>query len=90
MVIFAGVNCKLTLVGTCCLPLKVVLGQSCPTLATPWAVALPDSCSWDSPGEDTGVGCQALLQGIFLTQGSNPGLLHCGVIPDHLSRLYEY
>ena len=25
----------------------------------------------------TGVGCHFLLQGIFLTQGSNPGLLHC-------------
>ena len=31
---------------------------------------------WDSPGKNTGVGCHALLQGIFLTQGSNPGLLH--------------
>ena len=31
----------------------------------------------DSPGKNTGVGCHALLQGIFLTQGSNPGLPHC-------------
>ena len=30
---------------------------------------------WDSPGKKTGVGCHALLQGIFLTRGSNPGLL---------------
>ena len=30
----------------------------------------------DSPGKNTGVGCHALLQGIFPTQGSNPGLLH--------------
>ena len=29
----------------------------------------------DSPGKNTGVGCHALLQGIFLTQGSNPRLL---------------
>ena len=29
-------------------------------------------CSWDSPGKHTGVGCHALLQGISLTQGSNP------------------
>ena len=29
-------------------------------------------CPWDSPGKNTGVGCHALLQGIFLTQGSNP------------------
>ena len=30
---------------------------------------------WDSPGKNTGVGCQALLQEIFPTQGSNPHLL---------------
>ena len=28
-------------------------------------------CPWDSSGKNTGVGCHALLQGIFLTQGSN-------------------
>ena len=32
---------------------------------------------WDSPGKRTGVGCHCLLQEIFLTQGSNPGLPHC-------------
>ena len=31
---------------------------------------------WNSPGKNTGVDCHFLLQGIFLTQGSNPGLLH--------------
>ena len=31
---------------------------------------------WDSPGKSTGVGCHFLLQGIFQTQGSNPGLPH--------------
>ena len=31
------------------------------------------------------VGCHALLQGIFPTQGSNPGLLHCRQILYHLS-----
>ena len=31
---------------------------------------------WDSPGKNTGVGSQSLLQGIFLTQGSNLGLPH--------------
>ena len=30
----------------------------------------------DSPGKNIGVGCHALLQGIFLTQGSNPSLLY--------------
>ena len=39
----------------------------------------------DSLGKNTGVGCHALLQGIFLTQGSNPGLLHCRQILYHLS-----
>ena len=33
-------------------------------------------CPWASPGKNTGVSCHALLQGIFLTQGSNPGLPH--------------
>ena len=32
---------------------------------------------WDFPGKDTGVGCHFLLQGLFLTQGLNPGLQHC-------------
>ena len=32
---------------------------------------------WTSPGQNTGVGSRSLLQGIFLTQGSNPGLPHC-------------
>ena len=32
---------------------------------------------WDFPGKNIGVGCHFLLQGIFPTQGSNPGLLHC-------------
>ena len=33
-------------------------------------------CPWNSPG-NTGLGFHALLQGIFPTQGLNPGLLHC-------------
>ena len=32
---------------------------------------------WYSPGQNTGVSSLSLLQGIFPTQGSNPGLLHC-------------
>ena len=32
---------------------------------------------WNSPGQNIGVGSLSLLQGIFPTQGSNPGLLHC-------------
>ena len=45
--------------------------------ATPWTVAYQGPHPWDFPGKSTGVGCHFLLQGIFLTQGSNPGLLHC-------------
>ena len=32
---------------------------------------------WNSPGQDTGVGILSVLQGIFSTQRSNPGLPHC-------------
>ena len=39
----------------------------------------------DSPGKNTGVGCHALLQGIFPTLGLNPSLLHCGWILYHLN-----
>ena len=40
---------------------------------------------WNSPGQNTGVGSCSLLQGIFPTQGSNPGLPHCGKILYQLS-----
>ena len=52
--------------------------QSCPTLCNPMDCSSPDSSvHGDSSGKNTGVGCNALLQGIFLTQGSNLGLMHC-------------
>ena len=37
---------------------------------------LGSSLHGDSPGKNAGVGCHALLHGIFPTQGSNPGLLN--------------
>ena len=37
-------------------------------------------CQWNSLGKNTRVGCHSLLQAIFLTQGSNLGLLHCRLI----------
>ena len=55
-------------------------------LVARWCLTLydPMDCSssvfyvhWNSPGKNTGVGCHALLLGIFPTQGSNPGLSHC-------------
>ena len=39
----------------------------------------------NSPGQNTGVGSLSLLQGIFPTQGSNPGLPHCKQILYQLS-----
>ena len=60
--------------------------QSCPTLFDPMDCSLPgSSVHGDSPGKNTGVGCCALLQGIFPTQGLNPGLAHCRWILYHLS-----
>ena len=43
-------------------------------------------CPWNSPGKNTEVGCRA-LQGIVLTQGLNPGLLHCRQILYPLSHV---
>ena len=45
---------------------------------------------WNSPGKNTGVDCCSLLQGIFLTQGSNPDLLHCRQILYCLSHQGSY
>ena len=49
--------------------------QSCPTLCDPMDCSPPGSCPWDSPGKNTGVGCHALSQGLFPTQGLNPSLI---------------
>ena len=53
--------------------------------ATPGTVATRLLCPWDFPGQNTGVGCHSLLQGIFPAQGLNPGLLHCRQILYRLS-----
>ena len=42
-------------------------------------------CPWNSPGKNTGMSSLSLIQGIFPTQGSNPGLLHCRRILYQLS-----
>ena len=49
--------------------------QSCLTLQPHGLQAHGLFCPWDSPGKNTGVGCHALFQGIFMTQGSNLHLL---------------
>ena len=41
---------------------------------------------WNSPGQNTGVASLSFLQGIFSTQGSNPGLPHCRWILYQLSQ----
>ena len=51
------------------------VAQSCPTLRDPMDCSLPGS-SIHGIFQSTGVGCHFLLQEIFLTQGSNPGLPH--------------
>ena len=56
-----------------------LFAQLCPTLCEPMDCSPPgSSVHGDSSGKNTGVGCHALHQGIFLTQESNPGLQHCG------------
>ena len=51
--------------------------QSCPTLCDPVDCRLPGSSLHGIlHGKNTVVGCHFLLQGIFPTQGSNPGLLN--------------
>ena len=45
-------------------------------------------CPWNFPGENTGVGCHFVLQGIFPTQGSNPGLRCCSQILFYFGTVY--
>ena len=63
---------------------KVKVTQPCPTLCHPTEPSRL-FCPWNSPGKNTGVGCHSLLQGIFLTQGSNLVLSYCRQILYHLS-----
>ena len=81
---------------TCCVIVWLV-SQSCPTLCNPMDCSLLgiSSVHGHSPSKNTGVGCHALLQGIFPTQGLNPGLPHCRWILYSLSHqgspsLYDY
>ena len=55
-----------------------LVAQSCPTPCIPMDCSPQgSSVHGDSPGKNSGMGCNALLQGIFSTQGLNPVLLHC-------------
>ena len=63
-----------------------LVAESYPTLCDPMDCSLlGSSVQGDSPGKNTGVYCYALLQEIFPTQGSNPGLPHCSQILYQLS-----
>ena len=44
-------------------------------------------CPWDSPGKNTGVGCRAVLQGIFPTQALKPGVPRCRQMLSHWATL---
>ena len=60
--------------------------QSCPTLCSLMDCSLPGSTIHGNfPGRTSGVGCHFLLQGIFPTQGSNPGFPHYRQMLYHLS-----
>ena len=59
--------------------------QSCPTLCDPVTVACQAPLSMEFSRQKYWLGSHSLLQGIFLTQGSHPGLLHCKEILYHLS-----
>ena len=55
-----------------------LIAQSCPTLCDPLDYSPSGSyVHGDSPGKNAGMGCHALLQGIFPSRESNPGLPHC-------------
>ena len=59
-------------------PITLYICPACVPSPTLWARGLWPSrllCPWDSAGKNTRVGCRFVLQGIFLTQGSNPSLL---------------
>ena len=65
---------------------SILVVQSCLALYDSMNCSPPgSSVHRDSPSKNTGVDCHALLQGIFLAQGLNPGLLHCRWILYHLN-----
>ena len=59
-------------------PPYVLVTQCVRLFVTPWTVACQAPLSMGLSDKNTGVGCHSRLQGIFLTQGSNLGLLDCG------------
>ena len=66
----------------CLWPIHVDVWQK----PTQYCKAIILLCPWHSPGKNTERGCHSLLQGIFLTQELNQGLLHCRQVLYHLSQ----
>ena len=54
-----------------------MIAGSCGIFVTPWTIARQAPLSMGFSRQEHWSGCHFLLQGVFLTQGSNPGLLHC-------------
>ena len=93
---FLSLGCLVQISASSCWldPLIIILCHSlcAQSLSHVWLFVTPMGCSppgsfvhKDSPGKNTGVGCHALLQGIFKTQGSNLHLPHCRRILNHLN-----
>ena len=59
---------------SCCCTAKLI---SYEWVSESLSVMSDSASAWTSPGQNIGVGSRSLLQGIFPTQGSNPGLPHC-------------
>ena len=78
---FLGVSCNKSKV-----MIEVLVAPLCPTLCNLMDYSLlGSSVHGDSQGKNTGVGCRSLSQGIFSTQGPNPGFPHYRRILYHLS-----
>ena len=59
--------------------------------ATPWTMSIRLLCPWDFSGQNNGLGCHSLLQGIFQTQESSSSLLHWILLPGNPgTRTYDH
>ena len=70
--------------------LKVLVAQSCPTLCYPVDYSPQAPLSVELSRQEYWSGCHFLLQGIFPTQGSNQGLLHCRqILPTREAQIFD-
>ena len=72
---FLELGLQWTLLLQCCACAQVLSCSAVSDSATQWTEPTRLLSAWDFPGKNTGVGCHFVLQGLFLTQGSNPHLL---------------